>query len=151
MNPLIEPLLKLVAVLAVTCTVLTSGCDGQTSTLPGAGTWRVINYWAIWCTPCREEIPELNDLNSLGDVTVLGVNYDGKTGAELDDHQSQLAIQFQALDTDPAAALGTTRPQVLPTTLLVSPEGALMATLTGPQTREQLETALAEIGRKTST
>ena len=24
------------------------------------GRWLVINYWAIWCAPCRDEIPELN-------------------------------------------------------------------------------------------
>ena len=27
------------------------------------GQWLVINYWAEWCAPCREEIPELNELH----------------------------------------------------------------------------------------
>ena len=31
--------------------------------------WNVINYWAIWCKPCREEIPELNRLDQEADIT----------------------------------------------------------------------------------
>ena len=27
------------------------------------GNWVLINYWADWCRPCREEIPELNTLH----------------------------------------------------------------------------------------
>jgi thiol-disulfide isomerase/thioredoxin len=49
------------------------------------GRWIVLNYWAEWCKPCREEIPELNQLSrELADrVAVLGINYDGATGPEL--------------------------------------------------------------------
>ena len=47
------------------------------------GQWVVINYWAIWCKPCIQEIPELNKLAELPQVTVLGVNYDGISGEEL--------------------------------------------------------------------
>ena len=41
--------------------------------------WIVINYWAEWCSPCRQEIPELNRLSVLlneTNVRVVGVNYD---------------------------------------------------------------------------
>ena len=48
------------------------------------GEWLFINYWAEWCKPCIEEIPQLNALDSTYDqVTVLGVNYDGAEGADL--------------------------------------------------------------------
>ena len=30
------------------------------------GYWVVINYWAQWCKPCIEEIPELNALHAAG-------------------------------------------------------------------------------------
>ena len=39
---------------------------------------------------------------------------------------------------DPSAELGISRPVVLPTTLIISPEGELTATLVGPQTLESL-------------
>ncbi len=112
------------------------------------GQWRIVNYWAIWCTPCREEIPELNALNQEDDVVVFGVNYDGKTGAELDEHSRELSIKFDQLAQDPASFLGTTRPQVLPTTLIVDPKGGVVATLVGPQTQANILAAINSAGKK---
>ena len=123
------------------------GCDSA-PTIPQQGQWRVVNYWAIWCTPCREEIPVLNAVNRYADVVVLGVNFDRKTGEELSAHREQLNIEFDSLTDDPASFLGTQRPQVLPTTLIVDPEGKLVTTLVGPQTQQTLDAALSLAGRK---
>jgi thiol-disulfide isomerase/thioredoxin len=105
------------------------------------GQWVVINYWAIWCKPCIQEIPELNKLAELPQVTVLGVNYDGISGEELDQQLEKLGVAFRTLETDPAAQLGMARPVVLPTTLVLDPQGQLSETLVGPQTLETLATA----------
>ncbi|HEY6132163.1 MAG TPA: TlpA disulfide reductase family protein [Halioglobus sp.] len=103
------------------------------------GQWVVINYWASWCKPCIEEIPQLNALDREYDrVTVLGVNYDGASGADLEQQRQQLGVDFALLAMDPAAQLGTSRPVVLPTTLILDPDGQLVATLLGPQTLESL-------------
>ena len=38
-----------------------------------------INFWATWCTPCRKELPMLNELQKKSkDVVVLAVNIDKK-------------------------------------------------------------------------
>ena len=109
------------------------------------GQWVVINYWAQWCKPCIEEIPQLNALDAqYTQVTVLGVNYDGASGAELDQQRQKLGVAFASLQADPAAQLGTTRPVVLPTTLIVDPAGQLVATLIGPQTLESLAQATGQ-------
>lgn len=103
------------------------------------GQWVVINYWAQWCKPCIEEIPQLNSLDRTYDqVTVLGVNYDGASGAELAQQRQKLGVAFASLEADPAAELGISRPVVLPTTLVLDPAGKLVATLLGPQTLEAL-------------
>jgi thiol-disulfide isomerase/thioredoxin len=101
--------------------------------------WNVINYWAIWCKPCREEIPELNRLDQEADITVVGVNFDGKQGTGLAADVADLDIQFRVI-ADPADILGISRPTVLPTTLVVSPEGEVIATLVGPQTASSIAT-----------
>lgn len=129
-----------------------TGCDPSSpAALPQAGQWRLINYWALWCTPCREEIPELNDLDQIQDITVFGVNYDGKTGADLEAQRLELGITFPALATDPATMLGISRPRVLPTTLIVNPEGEWVESLTGPQTAASITSALARLGREKPT
>jgi thiol-disulfide isomerase/thioredoxin len=109
------------------------------------GQWVVINYWAQWCKPCIKEIPELNKLNrQYRQVTVLGVNYDGATGQELELQLEKLGIAFATLPEDPARQLGVPRPVVLPTTLILDPHGQLHATLVGPQTLESLAQATGQ-------
>ena len=75
------------------------------------------------------------------------MNYDGKRGDELQEQRGALDIRFPALTTDPAGALGIARPRVLPTTLIVNPDGVLVATLAGPQTKASLLEALETLGR----
>ena len=105
------------------------------------GQWVVINYWAIWCKPCIQEIPELNALAEIPQVTVLGVNYDNAGAEELAQQVQKLGIAFPTLATDPASLLGVARPVVLPTSLVLDPEGQLRTTLVGPQTLESLAAA----------
>ena len=112
------------------------GCSSEPTSIVSSQ-WNVINYWAIWCKPCREEIPELNQLNQIENVVVLGVNFDGKVGQALISDSADLGIAFDIID-DPASNLNISRPSVLPTTLVLSPEGTLVATLVGPQTAESI-------------
>ena len=117
-----------------------TGCGDKSSALPYSGTWRVVNYWAIWCAPCREEIPELNALHQDSPLTVLAVNYDGQQGETLTRQAAELGIRFELLEQDPGPELGIERPRVLPTTLLIDPEGVVTDILVGPQTQENLAT-----------
>ena len=109
-----------------------AGCS--TSEHPFQGDrWTVVNYWAVWCKPCREEIPELNEVNKDADIQVLGVNFDRKTGDALAFDSETLGLDFRNIE-DPSQALGVQRPSVLPTTLVISPSGEVEAVLVGPQT-----------------
>jgi thiol-disulfide isomerase/thioredoxin len=131
--------MKLLILIVFTALSL-QGCTQPGDELPGAGQWRVINYWATWCAPCREEIPELNALDERTELMVFAVNYDGQNGGALQSQAAEMGITFTLLEQDPGAALGVERPRVLPTTLLVNPQGAVTDTLVGPQTQESLMT-----------
>jgi thiol-disulfide isomerase/thioredoxin len=110
-----------------------------------AGKWIVINYWAEWCKPCRVELPELNRLHAAGadaGVVVLGVNFDGLPGEALERLIDEFQIEFPVLLEDPASRWSHERPSVLPTTLVIDPEGTLHEVLVGPQTFESLAEAV---------
>ena len=109
-----------------------AGCSGSEQQFRG-DSWTLVNYWAVWCKPCREEIPELNELNKDADIQVLGVNFDRKTGDALAIDSRTLGLEFTNID-DPSQSLGVDRPSVLPTTFVINPEGEIEAVLVGPQT-----------------
>ncbi|WP_116364851.1 TlpA family protein disulfide reductase [Parahaliea mediterranea] len=133
-------------VIALLVTLLAACGKGDSAAPAGvasySGQWVVVNYWAKWCKPCIEEIPELNRLDrEHGDIQVLGVNYDGLTGEALAAQVAELGVDFPIIP-DPAAELGTPRPVVLPTTLILDTRGALIATLVGPQTGASILAAM---------
>jgi len=107
------------------------------------GQWLLVNYWAEWCAPCRKEIPELNRIHQdETGVTVLGVNFDGLQGEALTALMAEMQIEFPVLLEDPAARWEQPRPSVLPSTLVIDPEGNLHDVLVGPQTYEDLARAV---------
>lgn len=99
-----------------------------------------INYWAEWCAPCRDEIPELNELyQEHGDrLIVLAVNADGVSGEALAGQLERMGIEFPSLPGDPRPIWGQTPTGALPETLVITPEGELHDVLLGAQTGEDL-------------
>ncbi|MEC8868244.1 MAG: TlpA disulfide reductase family protein [Pseudomonadota bacterium] len=136
--------------LLVTAISLTSGCQDATIEVDGGGVfeerdwrgrWTLVNYWAEWCGPCRDEIPELNEIQKMGTklgVQVVGVNYDGVTGQALASLIKTMGIKFPVLLKDPRVRWELAAPSILPTTLLINPNGELVTILIGPQTVESL-------------
>ena len=104
---------------------------------------QVINYWATWCLPCLEEMPELAAFRNkyLDRLEVYAVNYDQPELAELQVQIEQLGVEIPALVEDPYQILGYQRPTVLPTTVVLH-RGQVKQVLVGPQTLQSLESIL---------
>ena len=103
------------------------------------GSWVVINYWAEWCAPCVKEIPELAALgDNHEDIVVFGVNYDQPDPETMAAQIAKLKVTFPTFDHDPYQRFGIEKPEVLPTTLILAPDGSLKDVLVGPQTEESL-------------
>lgn len=97
------------------------------------GKWLLINYWAIWCKPCREEIPELNRLHQADDIELLAVNFDRQQGDALAGQARDLGIGFPLLLSDPLPVFAQKPPSGLPATLVIGPDGKFRQWLVGPQ------------------
>lgn len=118
----------------------------------------LLNYWATWCKPCLEEMPELNDFAKSQTAPLLGLNYDVLTSdlssEEQQEQADKLQIEFAVLDALSIRALEQDwqlpRPNGLPTTYLLSSTGIVLATLQGPQTLVSLKQAVIQARERQS-
>jgi cytochrome c biogenesis protein CcmG/thiol:disulfide interchange protein DsbE len=123
--------------------------DGSTVSLADyRGHPVVVNFWASWCTPCREEFPLLKDrLASLGasdGLVVLGVLY--KDEADLARSFATDAGATWPTVTDPdgtiAAAYRITAP---PQSFFIDKDGVIRAIQIGAMTGDTFDTQYAKI------
>jgi len=101
----------------------------------------VLNYWATWCAPCRKEIPDLSALHEAReDVVVLGLAFEDTDIESFDEFLEEFDVSYPLLLVDvyaPPEPFGA--PRVLPTTIIINPEGYPAKTFLGPVTRESIE------------
>lgn len=107
------------------------------------GQWLFVNYWAEWCAPCLEEIPELNAFHAeQADARVLGINYDRLDAPVMRGQVAELGIRFPVALGDPGELLNVSLPEVLPSTYVFDPAGRRVGVLRGPQDRASLEAVM---------
>lgn len=106
------------------------------------GKWVVVNYWATWCPPCREEMPELqafHDAHVEKDGVVLGVNTEVLSPDSIKEFLNDYFVTYPNFAQGPVSNTPLGRVPGLPTTFVVSPQGNVEAVQVGGVTREMIE------------
>ena len=103
--------------------------------------WILINFWATWCEPCREEIPELNEFyENNKKITLIGIAIDEV--ALVKEYTETVPLHYISLISDMSGvalskSLGNNR-GVLPFSVLISSTGEIKSTFLGKLTRNDL-------------
>jgi len=110
----------------------------------------VLNFWATWCPPCREEMPELSQLNlkyQNKNVVVVGISTDDVPTVKKFTNETKVSYPLLAADmagSDLAFSLGNDQ-DVLPYTVIIKPDGTVAKTFFGRLSMPKLEETLNKL------
>jgi thiol-disulfide isomerase/thioredoxin len=115
--------------------------NGEAVTLADTGDkMRLVNLWATWCAPCREEMPALDALQAEkggADFDVVAISVDGGSDAKPRKFFEDIGMQNLEFYHDPTIGVFNTLKKEglafgLPVTLLVDEENCVVANMNGP-------------------
>lgn len=125
---------------------------GKTHTLAGyKGKWVLVNYWATWCPPCLQEIPDLIALheNKKNNLVVIGVALDFRNAQQVTDFADGLMVNYPIVLGNSQVVNQIGPVQGLPTTYLYNPDGKMVAQQVGAITRAAVESYITSKNGRT--
>ena len=93
----------------------------------------VLNFWATWCEPCREEMPSMQRLQDKlagKPFTIVAVNF-GEGPPRIKDFLGKVPVKFTVLLDRDISVANAWKVKVLPTTLVLDPEQRIRYSVVG--------------------
>ena len=113
------------------------------------GKWVLVNFWATWCPPCLEEIPDLVALyeNKKNNIIVIGVALDYRNAKQVMDFAESMQVSYPIVLGNPKLATEVGPVDGLPTTYLYNPAGKMVAHQVGGVTKEAVEDYIQRVAK----
>jgi thiol-disulfide isomerase/thioredoxin len=107
------------------------------------GRWVVLNFWATWCVPCIQEIPEIALFRrEHGEVAVIGVAIDAEDVAKTTQFAAKVGHDYPLVLSDDRVEQQLGPVRALPTTRIYDPSGKIVYDKAGRVDRKLLESAI---------
>jgi thiol-disulfide isomerase/thioredoxin len=91
------------------------------------GHWVVLNYWATWCVPCIQEIPEIAQFHRKhANVVVIGVAVDVTDPGLVKRFAKKVGHDYPLVLSDDGVEKQLGTPKALPTTRIYDPSGKII-------------------------
>ncbi|TGB04485.1 thiol-disulfide oxidoreductase ResA [Halobacillus salinus] len=122
--------------------------NDETVTLKGLeGKGVMLNFWATYCEPCKDEMPYMNELYSKykeQGVEILAVNLDA-TDIVVEKFLKEYEITFPVLRDKQGQVMDLYNIGPIPTSIFINPEGEIVEQVQGALTLSKLEGYLQQI------
>jgi peroxiredoxin len=118
---------------------------GTVSLAESSGRVRLIDFWATWCPPCRDEIPMLNELHKTYEsegLTILAIS--DEKAEVVREFADEVGMDYTNL-IDSGDVSENYRVLGLPTAFLIDRDGRIVDSYMGPKSRKQLEEKIREL------
>ncbi|MBY0598672.1 redoxin domain-containing protein [Bacillus bingmayongensis] len=111
----------------------------------------ILNFWATWCGPCQQEMPDMEAFykKHKDDVEILAVNYTVSEGANGEEKVKKFVedkgITFPILLDKDINVTTTYKVITIPTSYFVDTKGVIQDKFIGPMTQKEMEKRIAKI------